>query len=391
MLVANGYAPDPRVHKEAQTIVRNGYSVTVLCWDRERNRKHTEIIDGVLVRRFRYLIPRGIVSYAISGCLFLVTCFFILAKEALQHGRVVVHCHDFNTLPVGWLLHSLSSRYKVVYDSHENFSALLSTIAPRVVAAAAWALEMLMLVRVDALITVNDMILQTLQPYSNALGVAIYNTPPLQVSELGSEALVLGVRNEFGSGEFVLLYYGAMIRHRGLHAFLDAAGLARDSTLKLRFVLVGDGPLARTLRTEIQERGLTRTVMFYSHVPFERAMLMVKAADAVYIGFEPEDPNNYFASPNKLFEAMAMGTPVLACGFGLLGRLVRELDCGVTVDSISGPSILNGIQELLHEDVRVRCAKNGEYWFKSRYNWDIMEQRLSAIYKSIAPIQTQSS
>lgn len=117
---------------------------------------------------------------------------------------------------------------------------------------------------------------------------------------------------------------------------LDAAVLAERSSLRLSFVLVGEGPLTSALHSEIRRRKLEHMVRFYPHVPFERAMVMVKAADAVYIGFEPEDPNNHFASPNKLFESMAMGTPVLTCGFGLLGSLVRRFRCGVTLKSVAG-------------------------------------------------------
>lgn len=390
MLVANGYAPDPRVHKEARTLMENGYSVSVLCWDRERNRRQTEVIDGVLVRRFRYLFPRGLASFLVSGCLFLLTCLFVLINEGARQERVVVHCHDFNTLPLGLVVRSLSRKYRIVYDSHESFPELVMTIAPRVVAAAVRAVERFMLARIDALITVNDMILQYLQRYSKAPGVAIYNTPPLDVSQLqglGTKTEISRLREESGGDTFVLLYYGAILRHRGLHALLDAANMARESSSpKLVFAVVGDGPLVVPLHLEAQQRKLTQNVAFHSHISFERAMRMVKAADAVYIGFEPEDPNNYFASPNKLFEAMAMGTPVLASGFGFLGRLVQTLGCGVTLESITGPSIIAGIQRLLHEDVKKRCAANGLYWFKSYYNWDVMARRLNDIYRDVAPI-----
>ena len=389
MLVANGYAPDPRVHKEAKTLIKSGYSVSVLCWDRQRNRREKEVLDGVLIRRFRFLHPKGIVSYFLSGCLFLTTCLLVLIKQGFREQRVIVHCHDFNTLPVGWLLRSLSQRFRLVYDSHENFSALLSTIAPRVVASAARAIERLMLPRVDGLIAANDMILATLQPYSKAQGVAVYNTPPLTVSQLSSNKPdIRRLRNEFGADEFVLLYYGAMIRHRGLFALLDAAVLAERSSLRLSFVLVGEGPLTSALRSEVRKRKLDHMVRFYPHVTFERAMVMVKAADAVYIGFEPEDPNNHFASPNKLFESMAMGTPVLTCSFGLLGNLVRMFRCGVTLKSVTGPSILTGVRELEQEGLRKQCSRNGVHWFRSHYNWDTMEERLRETYKVALNLDT---
>jgi glycosyltransferase involved in cell wall biosynthesis len=391
MLVANGYAPDPRVHKEAKTLVGNGYSVSVLCWDRERKREQIEVLSGVLVRRFRYLFARGFASFFVSGCLFLVNCLVVLLKEGSRHEKVVVHCHDFNTLPVGWLLRLLSRKFRLIYDSHESFSELLVTIAPEIIAMAVRAVERFMLARVDALIAANDAILANLQGYSKAPSVAIYNTPPVAVSrlpELGTSTEISYLRERSGPETFVLLYYGAIRQHRGLHALLDAASLTGEtSSPKLIFVVVGDGPLASSLLSEALERKLTQKVRFYPYVEFEHAMLMVEDSDAVYIGFEPDDPNNYFASPNKLFEAMAMGTPVLASGFGFLGNLVQKLACGVTMESITGPSILAGIQKLMSEDIRKNCAANGLSWFKSYYNWDTMARRLNAIYSNVAPIQ----
>jgi glycosyltransferase involved in cell wall biosynthesis len=380
MLVANGYAPDPRVHKEARTLTQHGFSVTVLCWDRQRNRPSKEILDGVVIRRFRYLLPKGISSYLVSGMLFLVTCLFELAKEGVRHDKIVVHCHDFNTLPVGWLLRSLSRRYRLVYDSHESFSDLVLMIAPKVVAVIVRASERMMVTRVDGLIAANDMILQNLQPYSKKRGVAIYNTPSLAISRLGIRvgSKIGSLRDQWGRKKFFLLYYGAIIRDRGLFALLDAAGMTEDVV----FVAVGDGPLRPSLQSEARSRRLAN-VRFYPHVPFEAAMLMVKAADAVYIGFEPEDPNNYFASPNKLFEAMAMSKPVLASGFGLLGRLVARMGCGVTMKSIDGPSILEGIQKLLDRDTKSKCGVNGFCWFRSQYNWEAMERRLITVYNGV--------
>jgi len=387
MLVANGYAPDPRVHKEAKTLQAKGYSVSVICWDRERKRKTFEVIDGIRIRRFRYLIPTGFLSFTVSGLLFLLDCLVVLLKQGLED-RLVIHCHDFNTLPVGYLLHRWkSSKFRLVYDSHESFPDLLRTIAPRIVVRIVKAVEKLMLNGVDALITANDAILRNLRPSSRIPNVAIYNTPPLSVlsiSESSDSAEISRLRHEFGAESFIVLYHGVLQRYRGLGAILDAADLARHCLpRKVIFAIVGEGPLGSSLRSEVQKKKLTGSVRLYPHMDFDRVMLMVKGADTVYIGFEPKDPNNYFASPNKLFEAMAMEKPVLASGFGFLGRLVQRIDCGVIMESVNGPSIIAGIQKLFDEKFKKKCAANGLFWFKSHYNWEVMAQRLESVYADI--------
>jgi glycosyltransferase involved in cell wall biosynthesis len=387
MLVANEYEPDPRVHKEAKDLRKLGYSVSVISWDRQRRRRAFETIDGIRIKRFRYLDPHGFVSYAISGILFLLNCVGSLLADGVQGKKTVIHCHDFNTLPVGYLLRAcFKERFRLVYDSHENFPALLQTIAPKFVALSVKAIERRMLDNVDGLITANDEILRVLHPPERIVSAAVFNAPPLSITEIPSrKSLEISIlKRKFGKDCFVLTFPGRFQVHRGLNVVLDAAELLKDDkSRKVAFVLVGGGPLESELRREIQRRKLSEIVSIYPHLEFARVMRIVRSSDAIYIGYEPDDPNNHFASPHKLFEAMAMGVPVLASGYGYLGRFVRTTGCGVCLESIDGRSTVTGIRQLFDGQLRTRCGANGIRWFKSVYNWEVMTNRLASVYKVV--------
>jgi glycosyltransferase involved in cell wall biosynthesis len=388
MLVANGYDPDPRVHKEATDLLRMGYSVSVLSWDRELRRTAVEAVDGIQIRRFRYLDPHGFLSYAVSGVLFLLTCLFSLLRDALGGKKTIVQCNDFNTLPVGYLLRlCLKSRVRLVYDSHENFSALLQTIAPRLVASSVRAIERKMLNSADGLIAANDEILLELHPPEKIVSAPIFNAPPLSITQFTKghrSPEIYALRRKFGKDCFVLTFPGRFQIHRGLKEMLDAAELTgQDEDQKILFVLVGGGPLESELREEALKRQL-ENVSIFPHLEFQRAMRMVSASDAIYIGYEPVDPNNHFASPHKLFEAMALGIPVLTSGYGYLARFVRKTGCGLCLDAIDGESIVAGVRRLFDKRLRARCSANGMRWFSSTYNWEAMTSRLESVYKAVA-------
>ena len=51
MLLSNAFDPDPRVHREALALVEAGHQVTILCWDRDREAKLTEVVDGIHLER----------------------------------------------------------------------------------------------------------------------------------------------------------------------------------------------------------------------------------------------------------------------------------------------------------------------------------------------------
>jgi glycosyltransferase involved in cell wall biosynthesis len=254
------------------------------------------------------------------------------------------------------------------------------------VVALVKTLERIMLSRIDAMITANDLILRNLNPSSKIPSVAIYNAPPLSILSISNQPInevVSGLRHEFGADSFVLLYYGALRNYRGLDALLDAANLSRHLVdKKIVFLIVGDGPMESPLRYDVKRRGL-RNVKFLPHMGFDMMMDLVKDVDAVYIGFEPEDPNNYFASPNKLFEAMAMRKPVVTSGFGLLGKIVQQIGCGVKLRSIEGRSIMAAIQKLFDQDFAKKCGENGQIAFRSFYNWDEMARRLESLYSTL--------
>jgi len=102
MLLSNGLSPDPRVFKEAKTLVQNNYDVTIYCLDRNCNLPETEVIDGIKIKRFRVGIvtPSSVLKTPIALWKFKG----LINKETKNKSFDIVHAHDFDTASWGYFL-----------------------------------------------------------------------------------------------------------------------------------------------------------------------------------------------------------------------------------------------------------------------------------------------
>lgn len=124
----------------------------------------------------------------------------------------------------------------------------------------------------------------------------------------------------------IAMYAGLHGVAQGLDQVLDAATVLRDHH-GLGFVLVGDGAEKRGLVRRARERGLTN-VRFLDPFPHERVPALLAAADIALVPLKCAIPG---AVPSKLFEAMAVGLPVVLAAEGEAARILREARAGIAV------------------------------------------------------------
>lgn len=101
MLLTNAFEPDPRVHQEALSLIHNDYDVTILCWDRDYKFPPQEVIDGIRTEGIYVPLTHGSGSTQVP--FLLLFCVKAYARASVKDFDIV-HCHDFDTLPLGYLL-----------------------------------------------------------------------------------------------------------------------------------------------------------------------------------------------------------------------------------------------------------------------------------------------
>ena len=376
MLVRNPYTHDTRVEKEARSLVEAGYRVTVVA-DAGPGLPEREGRDGSAVLRVRR--PR----LRVPGLRFM-THELALARRLRAMRPTILHAHDSNALlPVALAARSLGVPY--VYDAHELWlerprrersgtyfalSRLYYTIVERALVP-----------RAAATITVTSPIVQHLATRYRLGRVALvpnYPTfteppPPIAIHELpGAERI--------DPDRPVVLYLGGLMADRGLPELLDAVALVPD----VQLALVGDGVLADAMRERAEAIGIADRVHLVPPVPPGDVIAVAASASVGVSPTIPSSLNNRWSLPNKLFQYMAAGIPVVASDFPQVREVVDGTRCGVVVDTTDPARIADGIRHVLADrDEAVAMGERGRAAVADRFNWDVSERSLLDVYAGL--------
>lgn len=168
-------------------------------------------------------------------------------------------------------------------------------------------------------------------------------------------------------GKFVILYAGAMGLTSALEDVLAAAEYLQGEE-RVRFLLVGEGVKKPDLERTCQERGLSN-VRFLPFQPRARYAEMLAAADLSLVTLNSKSAQ--FSMPNKVFNIMASGRPILAVAplDSEVAELVQRWECGINVPPQNPEALAQVIQSLSQDGARLqRLGNNGRKALAGHYS-----------------------
>jgi glycosyltransferase involved in cell wall biosynthesis len=290
-----------------------------------------------------------------------------------------LHAHDLNTLPVAAAL-ARRLRLPLTYDAHELYPEI-STLSPR--EAAVWRrLERRLARRSDHVLTVCDSIAgEMTRRYGLARPTVVLNCPAARnggpAASAGNGEFPVKWAGNSPVGEPVVLYQGGFAPHRGLETLVRSAhGLERGA-----IVLMGWGRLEEELQALIAHEGLGERVRIEPPVPPVDVVAAATRATVGVIPYEPVGLNNTYTTPNKLFDYMAAGLPVVASRLPELVRFVEDGEIGLTFEPGDPAALAAALNEILadparYEQMRERCREAAH-----RYTWENESHKLLALYE----------
>lgn len=373
MLLTNAYDPDPRVRNEALALVRAGYRVRILAWDRDERAPAAESVEGVEVERVHVASLHG---RGMSQILFYALVYLKMLWRAARARFDVVHCHDLDALPLGFVLAVLKRR-PLVYDAHESFPDMLVGSVPKVVIGCLRQLETMLIRRTSLLITVGEKLRRHFVERGARRSVVVGNWKDLAAYSR-TTAQNREVRRSLGipAGALAIVCITQLLRDRQLRELLDAI----DSVDDVYAVIGGRG----ALEGFIKERAATNPrIIFVGFVTADEIAKYTCAADIVYYGFDPHNPNANFSAPNKLYEALAAGRPLITGDFGEIAEMVRKAECGVVLPRYSAEAVRTAIEEMRDPRRRTALANNARACGQSSLNWAKAEEILRREYELI--------
>jgi len=275
-------------------------------------------------------------------------------------------------------------RALVIHDMHEyppgaTYDSLGGMLKlPALLGHVLW--DKLMMSSVDFVITANAIVRGYSLLLSPTTGVEVlYNGPSLKLFTQGKP------RKWDGNGErLILCHEGSLPFNRGLREMVEAVDRLRD---RVCLRIVGDvfGREREWLNRRIGERNLEDTVTCTGWLPYKQVGDAVAQCDIGLILFREGMQNRLAGPPNKLFNYMNAGLPVLGVDFPEIRRIVSEEKCGVMIHDQTVESITSAILKLIENWSEIdKMGEAGRTAIRERYSWEQMEKRLLSVYEGLS-------
>lgn len=365
MTLVRSRAIDPAVNKVAKALSENGYDVKLLVWDRLGNTK-TEKIDGYTLCRFGLKAPYDKVSAAFYLPFWWLYEFLFL----LKHEETIIHACDLDTLIVAIFVKSIK-KTKLCYTIYDFYADNLPNKFPRIFRKIVAIVEIFSIQFVDFLFLVDECRFEQIKGAKIKNIGYIYNSPPnyLNINQKKISNIIK---------ELKIFYAGNLHKSRGLEYVIKAV----DDINNVQLIIAGGGLDKKRLENLLPDAN--KEIQFIGHISYEEVIKKSLECDLLFAFYDPVIPNNRYASPNKLFEAMMCGKPIIMNSEIAASKIVIEEKCGLIVPFGNINEIKEAIKKLRDSpDLRIELGENGRKAYENRYNWNIMKKRLIDAYKKI--------
>lgn len=404
MFVFNNFSNDTRVLREAKSLIELGLRVRVIAV-LSTGQRERENIEGIEVTRLQLTpfhlrlmkrwpsnsfidrIRRGLVKKIFMPFhRYLMFYEFEKRSVSLLKGKrsEIYHSHDLNTLRTASKLSSLHGS-KLVYDSHELYlDRNRSKKAGLLKRGVIKRFEKGLVRKCNVVITVNESIAEILERRYGIEGVSVVmNTPPMQFfsSTTGDYDLrkILNIRDE----QKIAIYVGSIQYNRGIENLLRSLQYLEEFHLVL--MGYGDERLLQDLDEIAEELNLTERYSKFGPVHPELVPQYTSSAD---IGVAPilnSCLSYYLCSPNKVFEYMHAGIPVVASDFPELKKVVLGEGIGDVFDPEDPEDIARSLMGIIGNDESANKFKINSINSSRKYNWGIQSKNLQSIYAEMFP------
>ena len=349
-------------HKQCRSIASHGYGVTLVVQDG----KGSENSEGIKI-----LDLGNPPADRMRRILFSPWRMYRFLRSAPAD---IIHFHDPELLPIGLLL--ISASRHVLYDSHEDFPRQVLSkhwihpVLRKTVSILFELFENFIARRLDAVICATPFIAKRFK-LINPNSIDINNFPLLEEFQPLDDQH----KQPFSRS---ICYIGAMTRERGISELVEALDILQNVTL------IMCGPFeSQAYEEELKAMPGWKYVDYRGIVGRDEVAKIMLCSAAGVVTFLP-GPNHNDSQPNKMFEYMSAGLPLVASHFPLWRQIVETSNCGLCVDPSSPKDVADAIERLLSNEALCREMGNaGREAVINRFNWSNEANKLLELYKQV--------
>jgi glycosyltransferase involved in cell wall biosynthesis len=175
-------------------------------------------------------------------------------------------------------------------------------------------------------------------------------------------------------------FIGTFGKWHGAQVLAQAVKPSCDKLPELRFLMIGDGAFMPEVRATLARDGVADKVVLTGLVPQAEAPALLNACDFHASPHVPnEDGSQFFGSPTKLFEYMALGRGIVASSLNQIGEVLRQDETAILVPPGELPPLIEGIVALARDPARrERLGRAALAEVKAHFTWEANVQGLLA-------------
>ena len=385
MLLDNPFEGDPRVTKEIKTLTNSRFQISLYCLKKDglpekESNGSLEIYRIFDLRVFDVKKP----EYATERA------NYILSEVKEEGSNVILHCHDHVMLHIGVHIKENFSGSKLIYDSHELFYSYplmekspfrfpLLYLKSKVVRKIHLIREKRNVKYADLIITVNDSLTYLIRNrFKLSQSPVVLRNMPFR-KEIKPDKNRFHEKFKIDSRRKIMIFITANL-HPASNNLLWAMDAFKDNE---DFALVIIGKTKGREQIEDHCR-TTENKNVYLHDPIlpEEIIDYLSCADFGILPFwQPGFLSYWFATPNKMFEYIMAGIPILSTPQPEFRKIVEDYKVGTTADPRIDNSIEKGLNDLIkNENEYLKNVKKA----REELNWEQEEHILIDCYKALS-------
>jgi len=358
--VTNDLVTDQRVHKTCLTLQKCGFFTI------EVGRMLPESLPlqrPYVTKRFKLCFRKGPQFYAEYN----IRLFFYLLFAKVD----LIFANDLDTLPAAFLAAKIR-RKKIIYDTHEYFTETPELVHRPKVQAIWQKIENFIFPKLQVIFTVNDSIAELYKKKYNKNLQVVRNIPPTYIPSR------LKTRKELDLPEnkHILILQGTGInKDRGAEEVLTAMQYLQNCIL----LIIGSGDVLPALQKMTKELQLENKVIFKTKMPFEELRQYTCNSDLGLAIDKDTNLNYHFSLPNKLFDYIHAGIPVLASDLPELKKIINDYDIGYFLQNHDPKNIAATIEYIFENAERYKTVKSNTEKAREQLCWENEEKNLLQI------------
>lgn len=363
--VINDLNTDQRVHRTCLTLQKQGYNVTLI------GRK---LPDSANLEKRTYACKRMFLFFKKGPAFYLffnIRLFLLL----LTKKRGLLVANDLDTLLANYLISKIKD-WPIVYDSHEYFTEV-PELQDAPLKKKIWsALEKRIIPKLKYCITVNNSIARLYKEKYSTTFIVIRNLP------LADKYSPLPKREDLDlpvDKDIIILQGSGINMHRGAEEAVEAMQNINNAIL----LIIGGGDVINTLKKNVATHSLDNKIKFIPKLPYEKLRDYTRNS-TIGLSLDKDTNINYrYSLPNKLFDYIHCGVPVLGSNLPEVKNIIETYNVGQIINSHNPEEITNKINFMLSDKKQLMHWKENCTKAAAELNWDKEEKKLIDLINSI--------